>query len=146
MRKNPFWLPAHKREVGRIEFDAFVETAPDELRRCTEDFERFKILQRAYGATTSFSDKDGFQIDFGKRKSAIRDFGGNVMIEKGAVLLYRLGMSGDVRVMLVEICKRSQFLESPSFGFRDVGEETGKGGVIRHLANFSCAGLVASLA
>ncbi|MBD8663040.1 hypothetical protein IFT59_07210 [Rhizobium sp. CFBP 8752] len=100
MRENPFWLPAHQRAVGRYEFDAFVETARDELKRCTEDFKRFKPLEDAYGLTTSFSDKDRFQINFGKRKSDFRDMNGNMIIEKGATLLYSLGIRGEVATML----------------------------------------------
>lgn len=100
MRENPFWLPAHRRAVGRVEFDAFVETARDELKRCTKDFERFKILEGAYGLTTSFSDKDRFQVNFGKRKSDIRDLNGNMVIEKGATLLYSFGIRGEVATML----------------------------------------------
>ncbi|WP_346894970.1 hypothetical protein [uncultured Roseibium sp.] len=100
MRENPFWLPSHKRTVGRYEFDWFQELAQTELKRHTKDFERFKILEDAYGVTTSFSDEDCFQISFMKRKMGRRDFEGNQAVENGADLLYSLGPQGQVATVL----------------------------------------------
>ncbi|WP_333630738.1 hypothetical protein [Agrobacterium cavarae] len=100
MREDPFWYPKHRRLAGRIEFDAFLKTVPHELKRCTKDFERFKILERIYGVTTSFSDEDRFQVNFQKRKMEVPDLDGSQLIEKGAALVYSFNALGQVAVML----------------------------------------------
>jgi hypothetical protein len=100
MRDDPFWYPRHRRLAGRIEFDVFLKTAPDELKRCTKNFERFKILERVYGATTTFSDEDRFQVNFQKRKMEVPDLDGSQLMEKGAALVYSLNAQGQVATML----------------------------------------------
>lgn len=100
MRGNPFWLPAHKRFIGRVEFDLFLEKAGDEVKRCTAEYPRFEILRNAYSFTTSLGDADRLQLSFMKRKMGRNDLTGTPAIEHGAKLLYSLGDGGHVACLI----------------------------------------------
>jgi hypothetical protein len=100
--KNIFSRSYERLSVGTSEFQRFKELALPKIKVLTERTPRFKELDEHF---TFYVDKpeprkEALQLWFGNRSMFRQDTEGKVPAEKGAALLYTLGPTGDVAVIL----------------------------------------------
>jgi hypothetical protein len=86
--------------VGSIEFKCFKDLVLPNLKSLTEKTPRFKALEEHFSFHIDNSKETALQLSFGSRNMLRRDSAGNAATEKGASLLYTLGPTGEVGVIL----------------------------------------------
>lgn len=97
---DPFAKAVFRRQVARIEFDAFQENAEIAIRAACNKVPRFQAIEQHYSFYIKIFHQDTVQVWFGKRPMFCKDIDGRGAVECGACLLYSLGPTGDVIVTM----------------------------------------------
>jgi hypothetical protein len=86
--------------VGSIEFKGFKDLVLPNIKSLTEKTQRFKALEEHFSFHVDNSQEAALQLSFGSRNMLRKDSAAKAATEKGAALLYTLGPTGDVAVIL----------------------------------------------
>jgi hypothetical protein len=86
--------------VGSIEFKRFKDLVVPNIKILTEKTQRFKALEEHFSFHMDTSKEEALQLSFGSRNMLRRDSAEKAATEKGAALLYTLGPTGEVTVIL----------------------------------------------
>jgi hypothetical protein len=86
--------------VGSIEFKYFKDLVLPEIKALVERIQRFKPLEEHYSFRIDGSRENALQLSFGSRRMLHKDAAGKAAQETGASLLYTLGPTGEVSVIL----------------------------------------------
>jgi hypothetical protein len=100
MTDHPFAKSYKELGVARIEFDYFKALARPQIERICASTTRFKPLADVYGFYTDDQDADRLQLWFGNRSMFRTNLDGSVAVEGGLTLLYTLGPTGAVAIVL----------------------------------------------
>ncbi|KDM67985.1 hypothetical protein [Acidiphilium sp. JA12-A1] len=100
MSENPFQRPFRRFINARHEFRDFQMRSLSEIGNICESIDRFKQLENMFSAYVTDNDDNQLQLWFGSRSMFRRLHTGVAATENGPCLLYTLGASGDVAVIL----------------------------------------------
>jgi len=89
--------------VGNIEFKRFKDLVLPDIKILTEKTPRFKALEEHFSFHVDNSQEAALQLSFGSRNMLRRDSVEKAATEKGAALLYTLGPTGEVTVILCPV-------------------------------------------
>lgn len=101
MTQNPFIKSYFRLGVAKIEFRYFKDHASDALvRRSAKTISRFDALEKLYSFYVGAPYPETLQLWFGNRSMFRKNLSGGTAVEKGPVLVYSLGPTGEVAVIL----------------------------------------------
>jgi hypothetical protein len=89
--------------VGSIEFKRFKDIVLPDIKILTEQTPRFKALEAHFSFQVDNSQEVALRLSFGSRNMLRRDSAETAATEKGAALLYTLGPTGEVTVILYPV-------------------------------------------
>jgi hypothetical protein len=98
--EHAFQKSYRRLEDAKMEFRSFKQRSLPDVKTLCEDNKRFKPLERMFNFYVDSADEDRLQLWFGSRSMFRKNPQGSVAVEKGLTLLYTLGPSGQVAVVL----------------------------------------------
>lgn len=100
MDTNIFSRSHFRISVGSIEFKYFKDLVLPGIKMLAERIQRFKPLEEHFSFHIDNPWDEALQLSFGRRTTFHKDSAGETVAETGAALLYTLGPTGDVTVIL----------------------------------------------
>src|SRR4051794_16162048 len=99
--RQPFAKSFRRRQAARIEFDAFRQRAKDAILAASKEVPDFEVLEKYFSFYVTLDQPDTVSARFGNRSMFRKDLEGKTASESGARLLYSLGPTGDIVVVLI---------------------------------------------
>jgi hypothetical protein len=100
MPENPFIKSYERLSIANIEFRHFKLTARPNIDAVCGSLKRFRALRDVFGFFVDDKCEDRLQLQFGTRSMFRKNVDGSVATEKGTGLLYSMGPTGHVAVII----------------------------------------------
>ncbi len=97
---DPYRRSYFRQSVGKIEFRYFKELSAPKIRELISEIPRFEALDKYCSFYVDDSRPEALQAYFGRRIMFRKDLEGKTAAENGGTLLYTLGSTGMVAVIL----------------------------------------------